>query len=94
MRDIVYRDEIIPALKSAGVPYNFATQRVIDGLPSASRTIERYHDSWWPEVITCQACGMTARPKHRDPLPPDKVFCPFCGEEVEFKTVKEGYVNA
>ena len=51
----------------------------------------RYHNAYWPEVVTCESCGKTARPKHKYPLPPESVFCPFCGEEVEFKTVKPSH---
>lgn len=49
---------------------------------------DRYHDSYWPKAQTCQSCGHTARPVHHDPLPPDKVFCPFCGASVPFETCK------
>ena len=49
---------------------------------------DRYHDSYWPKPQTCPTCGMTARPVHQDPLPPDRVFCPFCGGEVPFETCK------
>lgn len=32
--DLIRRSDIWPALNSAGVPYNFATQRVIEQLPA------------------------------------------------------------
>ena len=50
-----------------------------------------YHNAFWPKVMTCGNCGKTARPRHIDlePPNPDKVFCPFCFEEVPLETYKK-----
>lgn len=50
-----------------------------------------YHNAWWPKVMTCDKCSKTARPRHiyLEPPNPDKVFCPFCFEEVQLITYKE-----
>ena len=53
-----------------------------------------YNNAYWPGIVTCEKCGKTARPVHRYPLPPEKVFCPFCDEEVPLVTERVPEYNA
>lgn len=43
---LVRASDIFPALQSAGVPYNYATQRVIEQLPAVDAV----------EVVRCRKC--------------------------------------
>lgn len=84
MTDLIERSEIFPALQSAGVPYNYATQRVLKQIPAVD-AVEVVHGEWvedgcmtvcsecherkeFPHWICCPACG--ARMDGRGDLPP------------------------
>ncbi len=81
---LVRASDIFPALQSAGIPYNYATQRVIEQLPAVD-AVEVRHGRWegnYPQAMfrlkRCSVC---------ETLAPEGWYCFFCGAMMDGEEV-------
>jgi len=80
---LVRASDIFPALQSAGIPYNYATQRVIEQLPAVD-AVEVRHGEWIIDEtfgsFACSICGSWHSGGFDSWRSP---YCPNCGAKMD-----------
>jgi hypothetical protein len=83
---LVRASDIFPALQSAGVPYNYATQRVIEQLPAVDAVEVRH--AYWQGIAgksarVCSRCEKDEPYKFADEDADVFEYCPHCGARMD-----------